>query len=258
MQKIVDVSNNNGRVDFHAIKRAGAVGVYLKVTEGTGFVDSYYASNYAAAKAAGLKVGGYHFGHPKDSAAQEVGFFLSHLKLAPGDLKPALDLEVTDSRSAATVRSYGTIFLNTLKSKIGEAGVLYSGAYFMSANGLLDRPELKWVASYGARPRIRWDAWQFSDGQARYPGAINHLDTSEVSSIDLFAYKAPIHKRVRGKSASVLKHYSGFYAWREWRLGIGRWKYRGAGNKSVRPIAAHRITKKWWARFAAALPKKSS
>jgi hypothetical protein len=40
--KIIDVSNNNGHVDFVAAKKAGAVGVYLKVTEGTGFVDQTY------------------------------------------------------------------------------------------------------------------------------------------------------------------------------------------------------------------------
>lgn len=196
MQKFVDVSNNNGRVNFAAVKKAGAVGVYLKVTEGTSFVDPYYEANYAAAKAAGLKVGGYHFGHPKNSALTELGFFLKNLKLEKGDLKPALDLEVTDGKLPRNVYAYGTIFLNNLKAKIGEAGVLYSGAYFMSQNGLLARPERKWVASYGASPKSKWDAWQFSDGQDKYPGAIGRLDTSVIPDISLLVYKAPAHKKV--------------------------------------------------------------
>lgn len=203
MEKFVDVSNNNGTVDFAKVKADGAHGVYLKVTEGTGYVDAFYAKNYAAAKAAGLKVGGYHFAHPKNSPTQEVGFFLSHLKLEPGDLKPALDLEITDGKSEAAVHSFGSTFLDVLRTKIGERGVLYSGAYFLSRAGLLSRPELKWVASYGAHPATRWDAWQETDGQAQYPGAIDKLDTSVVSSLALFVYKAPIHKRV---VAVVKKH----------------------------------------------------
>jgi hypothetical protein len=224
MQKFVDVSNNNGQVDFKAVKAAGAAGVYLKVTEGTGFVDAYYEANYKAAKAAGLKVGGYHFGHPKNSAAQEVSFFLQHLKLEKGDLNPCLDLETTDGQSAATVSHYGSIFLNILKNRIKEAGVLYSGSYFMSANGLLGRPERKWVASYGADPKCKWDAWQFSDGQAQYPGSICKLDTSEIADINLFVYKAPKHKRVIAvvkKHAHKTKHAAKYVVLAGVRVRVG-------------------------------------
>lgn len=204
MQKFVDVSNNNGHVDFGAIKRAGAVGVYLKVTEGTNFVDPYYASNYTRAKAAGLKVGGYHFAHPKNSATAEVAFFLKHLRLAKGDLKPVLDLETTDGIIGSHVHAFGSAFLDELKKKIGERGVLYSGSYFLSANGLLHRPELKWIASYGAKPKTPYAAWQFTDGEAKYPGSINHYDTDLISNISLLVYKAPAHKKA---AAHAVKYY---------------------------------------------------
>ena len=208
MQKFVDVSNNNGPdVDFHHLKAAGAVGVYLKVTEGTTFVDKYYVHNYARAKAAGLKVGGYHFGHPKNSPSAELAFFLSHLKLEKGDLKPALDLEVADGMISSRVHAYGVAFLNGLKAKIGDRGVIYSGSYFLSANGLLGVPERKWIASYGAVPKSHWDAWQFTDGLPKYPGAIDHLDTSETPSIYLFVYKAPVHKRVPAAARKRLAKY---------------------------------------------------
>ena len=195
MQKFVDVSNNNGHVDFHAIKKAGAVGVYLKVTEGTSFVDPYYESNYKAAKAAGLKVGGYHFAHPKNSALQELGFFLSHLKLEKGDLKPALDLEKQEV-SWANVHAFASTFLNGLRAKIGDRGVLYCGVYFLRDSGLIARPEKKWVPDYGAKPG-KFDAWQFSDGLPKYPGAIDHLDTSVIPDIGVFVYKAPAHKKAK-------------------------------------------------------------
>lgn len=196
MQKFVDVSNNNGHVDFAAVKKAGAVGVYLKVTEGTSFVDPYYEANYKAAKAAGLRVGGYHFAHPKNSALQELGFFLSHLKLEKGDLKPALDLEVQEV-SWANVHAFASAFLNHLHTKVGERGVLYCGSWFLKDAGLDVRPEQKWVPSYGAAPKSKWAAWQFSNGTPKYPGAVAKLDTSVIPDIHLFVYKAPVHKKAK-------------------------------------------------------------
>lgn len=204
MQKFVDVSNNNGHVDFVAVKKAGAVGVYLKVTEGTSFVDPDYEANYAAAKAAGLKVGGYHFAHPKNSALTELGFFLKHLKLEKGDLKPALDLEKQEV-SWAAVHAFASTFLDKLNTHIKERGVLYCGSWFLKDSGLFARPERKWVPSYGARP-AKFDAWQFSNGTPKYPGAVAKLDTSVIPDIHLFVYKAPVHRKVvaHGKKFVVL------------------------------------------------------
>lgn len=199
MLRFVDASNNNAHVDFAAVKKAGAVGVYLKVTEGTSFVDSTYAAKRAAAKAAGLRVGGYHFAHPQNNSLQELGFFLSHLILEPGDLLPALDLEVTDGQTAARVHQFGLSFLHGLRLKIDAAPVLYSGESFMRANGLLDAPGLKWVADYGAHPVLHFDAWQYTDGQAKYGAPIDGLDTSLMVSLAPFIYKAPVSKKVAGK-----------------------------------------------------------
>lgn len=198
MPRLVDVSNNNGKVDFRAVKAAGANGVYLKVTEGTGFVDPNYTANRAAAKAAGLRVGGYHFAHPKNDPSAEAEFFLSHLQLEKGDLLPALDIEVTDGLIGARVSQFAARLHWNVKQKIGADPVTYSGCYFMHANGLLDLAGPKWVASYGAKPACSWAGWQYTDGQARYGANVAHLDTSIVPSLALLTYKAPRAKKVVG------------------------------------------------------------
>lgn len=177
MTKIIDVSNNNGHVDFMAAKKAGAVGVYLKVTEGTSFVDSTYLSRRKAAKAAGLKVGGYHFAHPGNSGSAEASFFLKHLVYEKGDLVPMLDME-TDSGKP---KAYTAAFVKAVKAKHGHCG-LYCGGWFITKYGLeAYRP--RWIPSYGAKPTLAYEAWQFSDGTAKYPGAILHLDTSYVTDM---------------------------------------------------------------------------
>lgn len=219
MDLFVDVSNNNGpTVNFDAIKKAGAKGVYLKVTEGTSFVDPDYPANYARAKKAGLKIGGYHFGHPSNNPAQEAAFFLSHLKLGPGDLLPALDLETADNlQGAEAVHNYAAAFVGVIHGKTGAWPVRYGGSYFFKANGVDTLPGPAWIASYGAPPAGKWDAWQFTDGQPQYPGSIAKLDTSRTLSIWLIVHKAPLHKKVPAHIKKYVHNIRWILAHAYWR-----------------------------------------
>lgn len=85
----IDVSNNNtGPVDFN-----GQAFAWLKVSEGTGFVDNTFGAFAADATLAGCPYGGYHFAHPDaNSAADEARFFLDHYS-PRGTVAPALDIE---------------------------------------------------------------------------------------------------------------------------------------------------------------------
>src|SRR5688500_18892234 len=95
----IDVSNNNGQVNWGAVAGAGYVYAVAKVTEGTGFVDQTFATNRAQMKVNGLVRGAYHFARPDDNKAEdEAKFFLDSIKQQVGDLEVgdflALDLEV--------------------------------------------------------------------------------------------------------------------------------------------------------------------
>ena len=59
--KGIDVSNNNGNINFNLVKIDGVDIVYIKATEGTTFKDNYLDTNYSNAHYAGLKTGFYHF-----------------------------------------------------------------------------------------------------------------------------------------------------------------------------------------------------
>lgn len=93
MSKGIDVSNNNGHVDWASVAAAGYSYAICKATEGLGFVDSFYAANRAGAAAHGLHFGAYHFFSPGEDAAAQVSFFLAHAKPKAGDIVPALDYE---------------------------------------------------------------------------------------------------------------------------------------------------------------------
>src|SRR5205823_2905645 len=101
---MLDLSNNNGAVDFKRVFQAGQKRVYLKLTEGVTFDDPTFADFRKRARAAGLKVGAYHFarGVPAgNSAKDEAEHFLRKLPSPTNkDLRPALDLEFKDPSAA--------------------------------------------------------------------------------------------------------------------------------------------------------------
>jgi GH25 family lysozyme M1 (1,4-beta-N-acetylmuramidase) len=89
----VDLSHFQGRPDFAAIAASGRRFVVLKATEGTSYVDPMFAADRAAAHAAGLIVGCYHFARG-GSPAGEASFFLRVVgQLAVGEFV-VLDDEV--------------------------------------------------------------------------------------------------------------------------------------------------------------------
>jgi len=71
---------------------AGLAYGFTKVSEGLGYVNPEWASQYRTAVAAGLVPGKYHYPHMANAASAEVDYFLAHADVRPGDLL-ALDWE---------------------------------------------------------------------------------------------------------------------------------------------------------------------
>ena len=73
----IDVSAYQGDIDFNLVKEAGIDIVYIKSSEGSGFVDPYFEQNYQNAKNAGLSVGFYHYvtARSVEEAVAQANFF---------------------------------------------------------------------------------------------------------------------------------------------------------------------------------------
>eukprot|EP00827_Trimyema_finlayi_P000893 TRINITY_DN1266_c0_g1_i2.p1 TRINITY_DN1266_c0_g1~~TRINITY_DN1266_c0_g1_i2.p1 ORF type:complete len:147 (+),score=70.88 TRINITY_DN1266_c0_g1_i2:52-492(+) len=100
----IDVSNWDGVIDWQKVKyEAGKSFAFMKATEGTTFKDKTYATNKQNAVANGIKTGAYHFFHPGTDAIAQANFFIQQGGCANHQLPPVLDIEVTDSLSAAQV-----------------------------------------------------------------------------------------------------------------------------------------------------------
>lgn len=152
---VVDLSNNNADpIDWHALKRAGAFGVMLKVSEGKGFVDPTYKPRAAAARAAGLHVGGYHFARPDHDPRSQAELFARLLgNVGEHDLHPALDLETNDGNLApAALYAWARSFGERVHKLTGQRVMWYTGPAFIAAHGFehpFGNGAGLWLAAWG-------------------------------------------------------------------------------------------------------------
>lgn len=193
----VDISNHqsNIKIDWAGVKRVGKFFFYLKATEGTTYIDPSYASRREEINANDRNIGAYHYAHPSPtpgSATAEANFFLSVAKPQPGDIIPALDLEVNEHNMSEDALSdwvaewFGVVF-----AYIGcQKGLLYthfnltrhpSGVYLWASRYNNDNR-----APVVAKSFHTWLLWQFTDGVYGNPAAtpgIGHVDASTINML---------------------------------------------------------------------------
>jgi len=101
MIECADFSHWQTSVDFVALKAAGVAAVFLKATQGEGWIDQTFTQRCVEAHAAGLLYGAYHFCDDSPPAMQTAHF----LAVAAG-CTPVLALDVPSGIDATT----GTVF----------------------------------------------------------------------------------------------------------------------------------------------------
>jgi len=69
--------------------------IYVKATEGSGHVDKSFKEKWAAAEAAGLPSGAYHYFSYESSGATQAENFIKTVGNLDGRLIPAIDMELT-------------------------------------------------------------------------------------------------------------------------------------------------------------------
>lgn len=139
--------------DWHTVYADGVRECYVKLTDGGGPAVVHGDAYVAGARAAGIKVGGYHFMEPTPSPETQAEVFAAELRrLNALDIAPALDLEAPAIPVGSRV-DYAKRFLTHLQATLNMSKVvLYASASWMTTlkpdtwgiSGLID-----WVASYG-------------------------------------------------------------------------------------------------------------
>jgi lysozyme len=169
----VDVSEYQGQVDWSRARDAGIAFAFARVSDGTGYPDTEFATNWPAMKAAGVVRGAYQFFRPEEDPTAQANLFGSMLAdaggIAPGDLPPVMDLEVTDNTSDATIQSRMQAWFSAMQSATGMTPLLYFSPSFAPHAGTSFGGHALWVAEWGAKcpsvpaPWSTWAFWQTSD-----------------------------------------------------------------------------------------------
>jgi GH25 family lysozyme M1 (1,4-beta-N-acetylmuramidase) len=185
----VDTSHHqSGEHNLASAKKAGVDFWYHKATEGASFRDAKYVQRRREAQKAGIPFGAYHFARPENGdASLEAKFFLQVAQPQPGDLVPALDIEVNDARmSRAELTRWIANWVAQIQRVVHVKPLIYTPFDLDSDFGCL-----LWQPRYNdsntppvaAEPWRRWDIWQFSNGQLGVPDQVPGFGRVDINTM---------------------------------------------------------------------------
>lgn len=190
-QEGVDVSHWQGTIDWGKVKASGRTFAIAKATEGIGFQDDSYDRNKAAAMAAGLMFGAYHFARPgSNDPVKEADWFVDVAGYQHGMLIPTLDLELTGGLGTTALTNWVKAWLQRVDQRLGIKPMIYASpsfwrSYMGDSRWFADNGySVVWIAHWGvSSPSVpgstwgghSWTFWQYaSDGTV--PGISGRVD----------------------------------------------------------------------------------
>ena len=186
---VADLSHWQSSVNFAALAADGVIGVILKATQGTQWVDATFAPRAQQALSAGLLLGAYHFADASAPDAQ-AAHFLSVAGSIVGPSGPlAIDIEANAIGGTVTVEQ-GAEIAARVAMDTGRNPLVYISRYGPDLNGtglpngVLARCPL-WLPNYTAftnpslpRGWTTWTQWQYTQtpyDRSRFNGTTEQL-----------------------------------------------------------------------------------
>lgn len=180
----IDISEFQGEIDFEEVRRSGIEAVYIRVGAGE-YTDEYFAENYERARAAGLKIGFYHYvtARSVEEGRRQARFFASLAAGREPDMRLAMDFEYFGSLSVSQINAISEAYLDELTALTKREVVIYSdlsNARNIFSRALAEKYPL-WAAQYGAdEPSAngKWREWvgfQYTD-EGRVGGIYGNVD----------------------------------------------------------------------------------
>ena len=203
---------NGAAINWTQVAQAQYKFAFIKATEGSYYVNPYYASDASGAKSAGLFVAPYVFAIPNYSGgALQADYALDHSNYAADGMTLPLILDIeydpydqpVSQGGDGTNECYGlsptqmvawiTAFAKEATRRVGQPPVIYTTADWWNtctANSTAFASDPLWVASYASSPTVptpwagAWTYWQYTNA-ASPPGVSVPTDASWLSSTAL-------------------------------------------------------------------------
>jgi len=193
--KVVDISSNNGSVDFEKLAADGVTAVMIRATLGYGTSDNHLAANAAAASAAGLDIGYYHVcyadrkqgGTTDSDATAEAKWFLQCIAALPAAKWLIADCETPTQLSRDEYQAWLKMWASIVDTTSGLQPVIYTYKSYMDAHlpgvHIFGGSPL-WIANYDDVDTpplpVGWNKywlWQYTQSGA-VNGVEGHVDIS--------------------------------------------------------------------------------
>ena len=226
--KGIDISNNNGAIDFCVARADEVEYVYLKATEGKTFQDSKMEGFYNGAKSYGLKLGAYHFLVGTSSPEEQAENFYKKIKDFEWKLIPMLDIETEFEGLCDYVVRFINAFKELSPMKLG----IYTYTGFISnlepiADAIKGHP--LWEANYNNDP------WNLPDNFFINRIGHQYTETGQIYGVSGKCDVNSFNQGVLLKNTTIegnwinekgkwwYKHLDGTYTKGAWEFINGKW-----------------------------------
>src|SRR6516164_849012 len=136
---IVDLSHFEAVANLSVAESQGnVIAVFLKATEGATYQDPAFLSLYDRAKAAGLKIGVYHFGTARPPTEQVSNFVTTVTRIAGEfeEIVVGLDRETNKtSPDTTTPPDQGDVWAGEFTERPGRTALIYGAGYLKDRGG---------------------------------------------------------------------------------------------------------------------------
>jgi len=178
---------------------------FIRLSDGATYKDAKFATNWSAAKAAGVIRGAYQFFRPAQSVTTQADMMIAAIgTYTPGDLPPVIDVEDDGGLAPSTVATRVRQWVDRVHAALGVTPIVYTGKYFWrdevgSPASFAGTP--LWIAQYTSlcpdlpAPWTRWTFWQYTDKGA-VAGISGPVDTNRfngtLAQLQAFAQGTPL------------------------------------------------------------------
>jgi len=152
----IDVSNNQGSIDWDAVKVSGVQFAICKASEGTWFKDAWFGEFWSECRRLGIARGAYHFARPSTCrAVDEAEYFLRAIDELYGPLEvgDVLALDLEDPYAVGDLSSWTLEWLSHVESRAGYKPLVYTSPSYAQMHQLGRQPAIGqfgcWLASWG-------------------------------------------------------------------------------------------------------------
>lgn len=183
---MIDVSHWQGQIDWKKVYDSGIRYAYIKSTQGRELLDDCCRENVRAARAAGIRVGVYHFFNTKIPVREQFRWFCANYQEGSMDLRPMLDVETNAGKlNKEQLQDSVRLFMELCEKKFGYRPVIYSYQIFYNrwlASAFWQ--ETLFLALYREDRAPSTDGkghaaiWQYSS-KGRVPGIKGNVDLSK-------------------------------------------------------------------------------